>query len=71
MNVIVGVIMSGVFFINTITSREDLLQYGYFLSSQDISQLFIGIQGASFINMTTVVFTGIFSVQLACSLCLI
>jgi hypothetical protein len=70
-NLAVGIIMSGVFFINTITSSENLIQLGQTLSAQDISQVFIGIQGSSFINITSVVFTGIFAVQLACIFLLI
>jgi hypothetical protein len=67
LNTIVGVIIIGVFYINEIPSSDDLLNEGLTSTYQDISYRFIGIQGVSFINITSKIMSGIFAVQVACT----
>lgn len=68
LNAIVGIIIVGVFFVNEIPSEGDLLALGQVLPTFEVSQIFLGIQGVSFINITSMIMTGIFTVQLACTL---
>jgi hypothetical protein len=66
LNAIVGVVIVGVFFLNEIPSSADLLAEGLTTDYATMSYRFIGIQGVSFINITSMIMSGIFAVQVAC-----
>lgn len=66
LNAIVGIIIVGVFYLNEIPSTDSMIEEGKTGTYQAISYHFIGIQGVAFINITSLVMGGIFSVQMAC-----
>lgn len=66
LNAVVGMIIVGVFFVNEIPTGDDLRADGLLSDYQTISIRFIGIQGVSFINITSMIMGSIFAVQLAC-----
>lgn len=68
MNAIVGIVIVGLIFINSIPSIEDLNELA--ANSQNVQPLrlkFIEIQGVSFINIVSCLMTGLFSVSLSCN----
>ena len=70
-NSLITVIISGLFFLNTIPSTEDILAIGATSDPEhftlNLSLEFIQAQGTSFVNITSVIMVGIFSVALACT----
>jgi hypothetical protein len=67
LNAIVGIIIVGFFYLDEIPSAADLINEGLTGTYQGVSYHFIGIQGVSFINITSQVFGGIFAVQGSCT----
>jgi hypothetical protein len=73
-NALIMLIIIGIFFINSVPSIEDIAAAGVgSQSSVDflkiISVEFIRAQGASFVNCTSNIMCGIFSVALSCTKC--
>jgi hypothetical protein len=73
-NVLIMLIIVGVFFINSVPSIEDIAAAGTGSQSsidflKTISVEFIRAQGASFVNCTSNIMRGIFSVALSCNIC--
>jgi hypothetical protein len=69
-NALIMVIIVGVFFLNTIPSIDDMNDAA---ASSDASNFYLNLgiqfiktQGSSFVNITSVIMVGIFSVALSC-----